>query len=118
MYKSIAVTALAAVFALAAIPGYADSMHDTDGTQKDMAHQAASQVHLGRGMINKVNLDAGKVNISHEAIKSLKWPKMTMDFNVQDKSALAEVRPGMKVDFELAKFADGYRITRIVPVKE
>jgi Cu/Ag efflux protein CusF len=109
---------LSAVFAFAVIPGYAENMHNTDGMQKDMAHQVASQVHQGRGLINKVNLEAGKVNISHEAIKSLKWPKMTMDFNVQDKSALAEVRPGMKVDFEFAKFADGYRITRIVPTKE
>jgi len=110
MYKSITVTALAAVFAFATIPGYAEV---TDGTQK-----AASQVHQGRGTINKVDLDAGKVNISHEAIKSLKWPKMTMDFNVADKSALAGVKPGMKVDFELAKFGSGYRITRIVPAKE
>ena len=115
MYKSTTVALFAVVFALAAFPGYAE---DTDGTQKDIAHKAASQVHQGRGMVNKLNLDAGKVNISHEAIKSLQWPKMTMDFNVQDKSGLAEIKPGMKVDFELVKFADGFRITRIVQAKE
>jgi len=43
---------------------------------------------------------------------------MTMDFNVQDKSALAGIKPGMKVDFEIAKTAEGYRIMRIVPAKE
>jgi Cu(I)/Ag(I) efflux system protein CusF len=78
----------------------------------------AAQVHQGRGIINKMDLDAGKVNISHEPIKSLKWPSMTMDFNVADKSALAGVSPGMKVDFELVKTGSGYHITRIVPVKE
>ena len=110
MYKSITMAALFAAFAFAAIPGYAD---DTDGT-----HKVAAQSHQARGTINKVDLDAGKVNISHEAITSLKWPKMTMDFNVQDKSVLAGIKPGMKVDFELAKFVSGYRITRIVPAKD
>lgn len=115
MYKSIRMVALFAAFAFASIPGYAD---DTDSTQKDIAHKAATQVHQGRGIVNKLDLDAGKVNISHEAIASLKWPKMTMDFKVQEKSALAAVKQGMKVEFELAKFADGYRITSMVPAKE
>jgi Cu(I)/Ag(I) efflux system protein CusF len=110
MYKSITVTALAAVFALAAIPGYAEV---ADGTQK-----VAAQVHQGQGIVNKIDFDAEKINISHEAIKSLKWPKMTMDFKVQDKSALAGLKSGMKVSFELAKFSDGYRITKIVAAKE
>jgi len=109
MYKSITVTALAAVFAFAAIPAYADY------TQKESEQKVAAQVHQGRGIVNKIELDAGKVNISHEAIASLKWPQMTMDFKVQDKSVLAGVKLCMAVDFELAKFADGYRITKIAP---
>lgn len=107
MLKSIT---LAAVFVFAAIPAYAQL---AEGTQ-----QFAAQVHQGRGIVNKMDSDAGKVNINHEPIKSLKWPKMTMDFNVEDKSALAGIKPGMKVDFELAKIGSGYRITRIAPAKE
>ena len=115
MYKLTTVAALAAVLALAAFSGYAGDM---DGMQKETANKAAAQVHHGRGVVNKLDLDAGKVNISHDAIKSLQWPAMTMDFKVQDKSILAGVKPGMKVDFELSKFADGYRISRIVPAKK
>ena len=115
MYKSITVTTLAAVFAFAALPGYADK---SDGRQINLAQVASPQVHQGRGTVNKLNATAGKINISHEAISSLSWPKMTMDFDVQDKSALDGVKPGMKVDFELAKLAGGYRITRITPAKE
>ena len=103
MFKLIT---LAAVFAFASIPAFAQV---ADGTQ---------QAHQGRGVVNKMDADAGKVNINHEPIKSLKWPKMTMDFNVEDKSALAGITPGMKVDFELVKIGSGYRITRIVPAKE
>ena len=110
MYKSTTVTILAVIFALAALPSYADD--------KDVTIKAVSQAHQGRGIVNKLNLDAGKVNISHEAIDSLKWPKMTMDFNVSEKSSLVEVKPGMKVEFELVKFADGFRITKISQAKE
>ena len=107
MLKSIT---LAAVFVFAAIPAYAQLVGSTQNV--------VVQVHQGRGIVNKMDSDAGKVNINHEPIKSLKWPRMTMDFNVEDKSALAGIKPGMKVDFELAKFGSGYRITRIVPASE
>jgi len=53
MYKSITVATLAAVFAFAAFPGYADGMHGTDGMQKDMEHEAASQGHQVRGMVSR-----------------------------------------------------------------
>jgi len=109
MYKSITLTAFAAVFALAAITGNAEVTGNT--------HKVAAQVHQGQGLVNKIYVDSEKINISHEAIKSLEWPKMTMDFKVQDKAVLAGIKPGMKVNFELAKFADGYRITKIVPAR-
>jgi Cu/Ag efflux protein CusF len=115
MHKLITVTSFTVFFAFAAVPGYADN---TDTKQIFIAQETTSQVHQGRGTINKVDMVTGKINISHEAISSLKWPKMTMDFNVQDKSALAGVKQGMKVDFELAKFVGGYRITRITPAME
>ena len=115
MYKSTTVVALAAVFVFAAFSGYAGDM---DGMQKEKESKAAAQVHKGRGIVNKVDMEAGIINVSHEAIKSLQWPKMTMDFKVQDKSMLAGIKPGMKVDFELSKFADGYRISKIVPAKK
>lgn len=115
MYKSITVAALAAVFAFAVFSGYAGDM---DGMHNEKAGKATAQVHQGRGIVNKVDMEAGIVNISHEAITSLKWPKMTMDFNVQNKSDLAAIRPGMAVGFELTLQGKGYRISRIVPAKK
>lgn len=115
MYKSTTVAALAAVFAFAAFSVYAGDM---DGMQKEKVNKADTQAHQGHGTVNKLDLETVKINISHDAIKSLQWPAMTMDFKVQDKSILAGIKPGMKVDFELSKFADGYRISRIVPAKK
>lgn len=115
MFKSSAAITLATTFIFMAVPAYAEV---ADGVQKDLAQEVATQAHQGRGRVNKVDADAGKTNITHEAIKSLKWPKMTMDFTVQDKSALAGIKPGMQVEFELAKFGSGYRITSIVPARQ
>ncbi len=84
------------------------------GTQ---ALAAEGQMHQGHGMVNKVNAQSGKINITHEPIESMGWPRMTMDFNVQDKAELANIKPGMKVDFELMTKGKGYRITKIAPQK-
>lgn len=97
---------------------YADNMQGMGNmnTQQTTGN-AAAKVHQGHGVVNKINLDTGKINITHEAIASLKWPAMTMDFDAQNKADLAALKPGMKVDFDLANFGKGYRITRIAPVK-
>lgn len=113
MNKVTTVAAIAIIFAVSASPGYTDAGHGATSAK----HQSVSQSHVGRGTVNNVDTDAGKVNISHEAIKSLKWPKMTMDFVVQEKSTLADIKPGMKVNFDIIKTALGYRITRIAPIK-
>lgn len=115
MFKSSAAITFATVFFFTAVPAYAEI---ADGTPINLAQETATQAHQGRGKVNKVDADSGKTNITHEAIKSLKWPKMTMDFTVQNKSALAGIKPGMQVEFELVKFGSGYRITNIVPARE
>ena len=71
--------------------------------------------NTGRGKINSVNREAGSINLSHDPIKSLKWPKMTMDFKTRDPALLKDFQPGQQVDFELTKIEGSYRITKITP---
>jgi Cu/Ag efflux protein CusF len=78
---------------------------------------ATAAVHQGHGVVNNVNEKTGKINISHDAIASLKWPAMTMDFAVQKTVKLGGIKPGMKVDFDLLNTAGGYQIVRIKTVK-
>ncbi len=84
---------------------------------------AASSLHAadvanGRGTVNKINNDAGSVNISHEAIPALKWPAMTMDIKVADKKILSGVKSGQAVSFGLTKDPkDGYVISHIESAK-
>lgn len=72
-------------------------------------------IHSGRGKVNSVNLEAGTVNLSHEPIKSLKWPKMTMDFKARDPALLKALNPGDQVDFDLTKVDGVYQIVKILP---
>lgn len=84
---------------------------------------AASTLHAadaasGRGTINKINQEAGSVNISHEAIPALKWPAMTMDIKVADRKILSGVKSGQVVSFGLSKDPKaGYVISHIEAVK-
>jgi Cu/Ag efflux protein CusF len=68
--------------------------------------------------VTGVDVAKGRVELDHEPIPSLKWPRMTMEFTVGDKQALAKLKKGETIDFELRgePGADGeFRIERIAP---
>lgn len=102
-----------ALFSLSSLPAAAeDHMH------MNMDSHAAAQSHEGRGTVNSVDVKAGKVNLTHDAIASLDWPGMTMDFDVQDKAALTGLKPGQKVKFKLVEVRHGkYAISEISAAK-
>jgi Cu(I)/Ag(I) efflux system membrane fusion protein len=79
---------------------------------------AKGALHKGRGTVTGVDIAKGRVELDHEPIPSLKWPRMTMEFTVGDKQALAKLKKGETIDFELRgePGADGeFRIERIAP---
>jgi len=79
---------------------------------------AVGQAHKGKGIVNSVDIKGAKVNLSHDAIPSLNWPRMTMSFKVSDKQDLAKLKPGQHVDFELSEKTPGqYVITKITSAK-
>jgi len=90
---------------------------DTQGAHAEQHNSEASAAvtHAGRGKVNSVNLEAGTVNLTHDPIKSLRWPKMTMDFKVRDPGLVKELKPGEEVDFELMKMEGAYHIMKISP---
>ena len=79
---------------------------------------AAAVTHHGRGKIVAIDAAQGRIELDHGAIASLKWPPMTMGFPVADKKALATLRTGDSVDFELRGEPDRngeYVIVGLVP---
>lgn len=51
-----------------------------------------------KGVITKINLELGSVELNHEEIKDL-MPAMQMEFFVKDKEMLKGFKVGDKVDF-------------------
>ncbi|HJX18426.1 MAG TPA: copper-binding protein [Acidiferrobacterales bacterium] len=78
----------------------------------------AASIHKGEGTVHRVDAAAGKLNMTHGPIKSLKWPGMTMDFRVKDKAVLTGIKPGQQVEFDLEKSDSQYVITRITPARK
>jgi Cu(I)/Ag(I) efflux system membrane fusion protein len=77
---------------------------------------AAAKTHRSRGTVQAVDLQAGTVEIEHEAIESLKWPAMSMEFKVRDKAQLERLAKGQPVEFELSEQGAGeFMIERLAP---
>jgi Cu(I)/Ag(I) efflux system membrane fusion protein len=78
---------------------------------------AKGALHRGRGKVTGIDAAKGRVELDHEPIASLKWPGMTMEFTVNDKTALASLKKGDAVEFEMRgePGPDGdYRIEKIL----
>ena len=95
-------------------PGMGDA-HQAGGKTH---HDPADSSYMAHGKVNRIDAAAGTVNITHEPIKALNWPGMTMGFRVADKALLKGLKAGDEVDFDLAKGPEGgYVISRISPAK-
>jgi len=72
--------------------------------------------HKGRGTVLDIDAAKGRVEIDHEPMASMQWPRMTMGFIVEDRAQLAKLKKGDIVEFEMREkpTADGdYLIARI-----
>ncbi len=56
---------------------------------------------VGVGVVQTLDVEAGRVTIAYEPIESLNWPGGTKPFAVAKSSLLAGVAPGDKVRFRL-----------------
>lgn len=80
------------------------------------AANEAVQLHQGQGTIKGIDTQKGTVKIQHDAIGSLNWPAMVMDFKVQNPQMLTRLKAGQQVDFQLQTTGAGqYIISKITP---
>lgn len=66
----------------------------------------------GKGVVTKINMELGSVEVNHEEIKDL-MPAMTMEFFVTDKKMLDSLKVGDKVDFVIRYKDRNETITKI-----
>lgn len=111
----------AALFALVTTPVLADThQHNMKHSDMQMSadSQTASKGHMGSGVVNKIDMQHNKINLTHGPIASLGWPGMTMDFKVKDAALLKGLKPGQQVTFEVVNEGSRqYFVTRILPQK-
>lgn len=62
--------------------------------------------HQAQGTLDAINAD-GTVSITHQAIKSLGWPGMTMDFALANPALAANITLGAPITFELVERGKG-----------
>ncbi|MEJ8859494.1 efflux RND transporter periplasmic adaptor subunit [Variovorax robiniae] len=70
--------------------------------------------HQAEGQIESLDVTAGSITLKHEAIASLKWPAMTMEFKLANAGLAQGLKAGQAVSFEFVERAPGeFVITRI-----
>lgn len=86
-------------------------------THKEPLVVAVEQAHKSKGTVNSVDIKTGKLNLSMDAVPSLNWPPMAMDFDISDKKALEKLKPGQKVEFDFIEKQGRYMVTKITLAK-
>jgi Cu/Ag efflux protein CusF len=74
---------------------------------------AAGVEHQASGKVTKVDRAAGRVTIAHGPVASLKWPAMTMPFEVKDKALLDKAKEGQTIQFSFIESGRRHVITAI-----
>lgn len=95
-------TTAAALFAGSALsPAFAAD----EKMQMDHSAMMTSKDHcgmpMGAGVINALDVQKSKVNVTHEPIESIGWPEMTMDFAVLKPIDLSAFATGERIHFLL-----------------
>jgi Cu(I)/Ag(I) efflux system membrane fusion protein len=96
----------------ASLRGTATRMSDAPAPQ---GGTSGSQTHRAQGKIERIGKDA--VTISHDAIPSLEWEPMTMDFGLPANGLPGDFAVGDTVTFEIRENKQGmFEITTISPM--
>jgi Cu(I)/Ag(I) efflux system membrane fusion protein len=82
-----------------AIPPAAEE-HAEHAAPAQPAHKTIG--HVAQGILEAVH-DDGTVSITHEPIKSLGWPGMTMDFTLANTALVKDIPPGSAIRFEIVE---------------
>lgn len=113
---SLLAAMFASSFALAQSGGVSHdhmNMQGMDPARPAPDAPAKAARHQATGVVKTIDPANGKVTLAHEAIKSLDWPAMTMNFAVKDKALFDKLTVGKKVEVELVKQGAGYAVAAV-----
>jgi Cu(I)/Ag(I) efflux system membrane fusion protein len=87
-----------------------------DKGAKEASGTTGSVAHRAEGTLDAIDAKTGTVTVTHGPVATLKWPAMTMDFSLANRSLAANIKPGARFTMEFVERAAGdYVITKIEP---
>ena len=101
-----------AIFALSAVMAGATFAQTTAPKSAD-AKAAAAATHKATGVVKQTDPAAGKVTLTHDPVKELNWPGMTMGFVVKDPALFKKLEPGRKIEFEFIQQGNTFIVTSV-----
>lgn len=81
----------------------------------DRMRPAGAEAWAGTGRIVDADPKTGALTMDHDPIPALKWPAMTMEFEVADRALLRGLKPGQAVTFEMVERDGDFVVTAIGP---
>ncbi|MDD5365079.1 MAG: efflux RND transporter periplasmic adaptor subunit [Gallionellaceae bacterium] len=81
----------------------------------DKLKPPGEDVYSGTARIVAADAGSGALTMQHDPIPALKWPAMTMDFEVRDKAILKGLKKGEAVEFDMVKESGDFTVTAIRP---
>lgn len=97
-------------------PNQSTGQPDTSPSRGAAGRVVQAGTVQGAGTVNSADPARRKINLSHNAIPSIGWPPMTMDFAVAPSVDLGTIKPGGPVTFTMKQGGDGmYVIQSITP---
>lgn len=117
MLKNVISTLAVSAMLLPAVTlAESDHGHSNMKAHSNMMDHNTREV-MGTGRINKVMADRHMVNIVHDPIAELEWPKMRMNFKTTDEVNLDALKPGQEVTFKLQVKKDNSYVIKQIDVK-
>jgi plastocyanin len=88
-------------------------MHDMKGMKMDKP-TSDSGLAEATGKLNSVDAEKHSINVSHDPIKTLGWPKMKMEFSVDKSIDLSGFKAGDAISFTLKSVGqDDYTVVKL-----
>lgn len=91
--------------------GSASATGAESGSEPGSTSGDSADTHSATGTVASVS--GNEVTISHEPIKTLDWPAMSMTFSAQDAALLNGIKPGDRVSFAFTKTESASTLTSI-----
>jgi Cu(I)/Ag(I) efflux system membrane fusion protein len=73
------------------------------------------EVYTGTARVVAADPASGGLTMAHDPIPALKWPSMTMDFEVKDNAVLKGLKKGDAVEFDMVEQDGDFIVTAIRP---